>query len=253
MDTFLPAVLLLDEFGIAPEEAQVLFLESSRNDPLNRPSDTSLEFSLFSSSVKLSPSYLKHWRQAAASLPVCVKALVAGMGCKFLFGCWESPDMHRARDYQYDAKLQPGPGECTLVHRQDSGRILNAGELEALVLALYGQVPRRVSWETLSPLEQVAVSRRTRLMIGLSSSSTHNFVFMPDGAALIDIVHPTHFFANVHLCKAAPRIRCLTVPAILSNSTKLAPPALKRRPDVVVPLPSFEEALRAAIDYIQNW
>jgi hypothetical protein len=116
----------------------------------------------------------------------------------------------------------PSSCEAVLLQRRLSRVIVNLEELVLMLATRTGCTVKTVFFEDLSMTQQIAVVATAAVFVHVAGSGSHQFIWLPDGAASIVIVHPEHIsFAgagqygvlagqvNAILCAKRPDIFCL--------------------------------------------
>ena len=109
-----------------------------------------------------------------------------------LHGPPEAAPASGAADAEGSARPAPPRGAIALLQRRGSRSIFNLGEVEAAVRARFGEGARKLSFEGLSFAEQVNALRDVRLLVAPHGAGLTNIVFLPAGAALVEILSSHH-------------------------------------------------------------
>lgn len=247
VDVLVPALLALNEFG-------VLQTRQWRAVSLNLLSNFSQSnfFRMFSLLSDFPPILLQELMSFSLSKPILFHKAVLGVGCKSHEGCLLPPDTDVIRAYIHKsvgitASLPyrtQGKCKAAVIQRVKKRRLMNANKLLDLVASETSCQVRELFWEDYSIVEQMQVASQLLLLIGVSSTSTHNLIYLPPGAALLDIVASGRKFMNRALCRGSREIGCFQVVANISDSLTGS---------VIVNETSFKHGLRAAWNYIRKF
>lgn len=133
------------------------------------------------------PGCISKVKKLAEREPVCFSELWAGIGCKFHYSsCINGKDVHMMRDYALQVyqertqkKLEPSRTKCKayLALREDTRILAQPKVIEDLIKTHTSCELESIYWERYSTEEQIAKVATGHLIIGVASSSTHNFVW----------------------------------------------------------------------------